>query len=178
VFADYCASEITLNIARDRSNIEPKLIVEGMLLAFKYIRLFYHMKIHLNHVRSLDAPNSHTSFLRSIGELPARAWGPRGADDRILRSKFRETFLRNHLRHLITESDLDLKRVEEPVSQTLREYDKNIEYPITCGLSDLILEYCDKNTWANYKQLCKQVDNKRAFVDELTGWSYAENLLG
>lgn len=141
----------------------------GVILAFKYLRLFRHLEILSHRMALLTRPGQDGDFQSGLKSLEKEIWDSEtGA---IGRFQFREHFLRYRLR-------TDRKKLpdyddsnESKMVLVVGDYDENTEFPVVLGLVDRLANSLTSSLLAEIEGSMDSSGSGLHVVDKLTGWA-------
>lgn len=167
VFADDFGGMIAMRAALTLG-VRPWQASLGVVLAFKYLRLFRHLEILSHRMALLTKAGQDIDFLLSLQSIKNDIWdSDMGA---IGRFQFREHYLRYRLK-------LDRKKLpdfdtsnEEKIVTVVGGYDEKTELPAVLGLVDQLVNSLTPNLFMEIESSIHSAGNGSDVVDQLTGW--------
>jgi hypothetical protein len=141
----------------------------GIILAFKYLRLFRHLDLLARRMAELSAETDQKSFKCKMEALKHDIWDGLAGNIRLY--QFREHFIRHRLRIACGRIPSYVPSDEAKISALIGEYDENTEFPVLFGLVDRL---SDSLTPGILADLCKTMGAHHdgvALIDKMTGWS-------
>lgn len=142
----------------------------GLILAFKYTRLFRHLELMARILAPLETMENSEAIAVLLSDLDQSIWDP--AEKRIAFYQLRE----HVLRHSVTYPSLvwGFEEIDEAdpvdVSDRVSQYDELIEFPVVFSLVDVLKEVVSSGLLASVSEMATDPVSAVRTVDELTGW--------
>ncbi len=167
VFADDFGALIAMRAALTLG-IRPWQASLGVVLAFKYLRLFRHLEILSHRLATLPKSEQVADLRSSLKSLQKDVWDADTGS--IGRFQFREHFLRYRL-------STDRKKLpdyavanEQKIVTVVGEYDEKTELPSILGLIDRLSDVLTPNLLFEMESSVQAAGGGSHLVDQLTGW--------
>jgi hypothetical protein len=158
LFADDFGGLIAFQVAVRAFGLPAWQAVAGVVLAFKYLRLFQHLEVVAHYLCDVATVTDPSLFAKSLSKLADDVgYGAQGL--RI--AQLREHFLRYRLSQNEETSN---------VSELIGEYDEKTEFPVVFGLVDRLRENLTPRLLAGFAENATFKQDPTAMIDELTGW--------
>lgn len=166
IFADDLGAIIAYQASTINFKIPQWDAYQGIILAFKYLRLFQHldsMAYSLSKIALISDPASFKTSLKSMGE---EVW----SNAKGLRFiQLREHFLRYRLQSKLDNDSNHYKNAD--LSYLIEEYDEKTEFPIVFGLVDSLHDNLTPEMLADLAESPPMKGNTTELIDKMTNWS-------
>jgi len=168
VFADDFGAMIAFS-ARSMAGIPAWQCAAGVILAFRYLRLFRHLDLLARRIAELSTETDLTSFKSKFQALSNDIWdGPTG---NIRLHQFREHFIRHRLRIACRGTTSYIPSDEVKISVLIGDYDEKTEFPVVLGLVDRLSDSLTPDIFADLSKTMGAHHDGVARIDIMTGWS-------
>ncbi|MDX9973062.1 MAG: hypothetical protein RBU21_08740 [FCB group bacterium] len=169
---DNFASAMVLQVLHGIMGIPVEIVAEGVLLSFKYSRLFRHLDILAEELTRLDREAPYLSAderLVLAKEMPRRVWGS-DRHNMVIYMQFREGWHRMQLlEHAKRLFGVDIATIAEHLANVSDEYDERIERFITVDLSHWVARE-EKKMVRLQRAAEGEPSALLRLIDEKTGW--------
>ncbi|WP_146050520.1 hypothetical protein [Pseudomonas putida] len=168
IFADDFGALIAFRVA-DRLGVPAWQRAAGVILAFKYMRLFRYLDLLAHRIAKLSAETDAKSFKRKIKVLKKDILNGNTEDIRLY--QFREHFIRHRLRIACSRISSYDASDEVKISALIDDYETNTEQPIVLDLIDRLSKRLKFKVWVDLNKKISAHRDGVALVDEMTGWA-------
>lgn len=167
IFADDFGGLITMRAAL-AFGVYPWQASLGIILAFKYLRLFRHLEILSHKVAALAQSGQSVDFRSDLESVKKEIWDSEVGH--IKRFQLREHFLRYRLR-VDRESLPDYAlHNESKIVEVVGGYDEKTEFPAVIGLVERLADGLTSSIFREIESSIQSAVKGTRVVDELTGW--------
>jgi hypothetical protein len=167
VFADQIGALMTYRVATEYFEIDPDIVVEGLVLGHKYLRLFHALDTLADKLCSTNWGSAAANVSSLDEQLKDCVWKGKYGNIRI--TQLREHFLRSEL--LDFGGFAGVKGELNNLQDIVDAYDEHTEFPILFGLVDVLLEKKTMELLEVILESGKTEDELRDDVDSITGWA-------
>lgn len=166
MFADDLGAIIAYKVATENFNISGFDVSQGIILAFKYLRLFSHLDVMARSLSKVSLISEPSKFKLELKKLENEVWEKAGG---LRFSQLREHFIRYRMSSTL-DPDLDESK-KSPLKFMIEDYDEKTEFPIVFGLIDSLYEKLEPEMLQTLANSPAMKGNTTELIDKLTNWA-------
>lgn len=167
LFADDFGGIVAMRVA-STLGAQPWEASLGVILAFKYLRLFRHLDIIAQGIASLASSMSDSGFQAKLKAIENDIWDSKTKN--VARFQFREHFLRYRLSEVRKSFPGYGGAGDSKIVSVVGDYDEKTEFPATLGLIDRLTSNLKPSLFRELDAKINESGNGQHYADKLTGW--------